>query len=809
MLQKLRAKIAFAIMLLIIASAMIFMSFELKRAGSVEVVKNKTIDIRQTAVRLKKQDIISKLESKDKAKVINALEGNEDAIDITFTGMTDIESMKTILLLLDEYDKKANFFIQGIKAAENSNLLNDIKKSGHTIGNYGLLGLEKMNKISDEKLIEEFANTSVIFDEIIGEQPTLLMNNVTGYNDELLNIAKATGYENIVQGEKFINYKSFNSYEEVLSYIKSLDIGTMLTFKLDEAIDEIEVESTEVEENSDNDKADLDNHNLIKPREEVILPESEKLLQTVEWVIRAVDQVNYELPWDEYIPHYEEIRIENGGKLADVVDEVYTTTKGLAFTFSKIGNEQALDKTLQSLKEIGAKATFFVTGSEVLSYKEQIVKIKNEGHEVANSGFSGENLSEKNFMQVCEDIHKGEVILAEQGIETKLFMPPYGKTSKELEEAVSAMGYNMVTYTSSPVREQYQDMDAKEIIDDYYKSYITLRRGDIINIRLDYYRDSQKVANIIEEIYRSKVENTGYYQQGDTNNDSGYKMMTISELLKNTYTYPVPQTSLGDKKIYLGQLQSNNKFEEVKNRYIGSPHMQSTESLKGFNYDQVNQLNNVGTIDTNGENTIFITFDDWGSDAPVNQILYVLEKHNVPAAFFIRSNFVSHNPNLLRAIAEEGHEVASHTLTHYLVNINHSQVEKLQHELVQSYDELENIIGDLDELKLFFRPPTLAVSKIGIETTLDAGYTYVINGDFSTKDYQAESMEELKDTLDNGLLVNGKIEKLKPGSIVVLHMSDESRFTAEALDAFFTENAKKADDDPTKYNFGKLSDYLK
>ena len=811
MLNKLGAKIAFGTMVVVTASAMIFIGFQLKDAGSVEVVKDEKVTIREDAIRIEKEDINTNLESSDKAKVIQGIEGQKEPINITFTGMTDRESMKAILLLLEEYDKKANFFLQGIKAAENGSLVSEIKDAGHIIGSYGLLGLEKIDEMSSEKLIEEFANTNIIFDEIIGEEPTLLMSNINDYNDQILKTATASGYESVIQGTKFINYKSFNSYEEVLNYMRTLESGTMLTFKLDEAIEEIELEVTEVEDNSDNDKADLDNHDLIEEteQEEVDIPESEKLLQSVQWVIRAVEQINYELPWKEYIPQYEKARIDNEGKLAEAVDEIYTTTKGLAFTFSKIGNEKALDEILTSLNKIGAKATFFVSGTEVLGYREQIAKIKSEGHEIANSGFSGANLSGKNFLEVCEEIHKGQVILEEQGISSKLFMPPYGKSSKELEEAVSAMGYKMVTYTSSPVRTQYQDMSGKEIVEDYYKSYITLRRGDIVNIRLDYYKDSKKAGSIIEEIYESKVKNTGYYKQGDINNDSEYKLMTISQLLEKTYTYPVPATILGEPEIYLGQLDSKNKFEEIKKAYIGTPHMQSTESLEGFNYDEINQLNNTGRIDTKGENTIFITFDDWGSDAAINKLLYVLDKHDVPGTFFIRSNFVAHNPNLLRAIAEEGHEVASHTLNHYLVDINRSQVGILQEDILQSYVELENVIGDLDELKLFFRPPTLAVSKLGIETVLDAGFSHVVSGDFSTRDYEAKSVEALKGKLDNGILVNGEVEKLKPGSIVVMHMSDESMFTAETLDAFFTENAKKADDDPTKYKFGKLSDYLK
>ena len=56
-------------------------------------------------------------------------------------------------------------------------------------------------------------------------------------------------------------------------------------------------------------------------------------------------------------------------------------------------------------------------------------------------------------------------------------------------------------------------------------------------------------------------------------------------------------------------------------------------------------------------------------------------------------------------------------------------------------------------------------------------------------------------------IYNSKREVIK-GSIVVMHMSDNSMYTAVALDILLTANAKKADSDPTKFIVGRLSDYL-
>ena len=61
------------------------------------------------------------------------------------------------------------------------------------------------------------------------------------------------------------------------------------------------------------------------------------------------------------------------------------------------------------------------------------------------------------------------------------------------------------------------------------------------------------------------------------------------------------------------------------------------------------------------------------------------------------------------------------------------------------------------------------------------------------------------DSVREGLYENGKVKK---GAVFVMHMSDTSKFTPRALDILLTENAKKAVDDPTRFEVGRLSDYL-
>ncbi|MBQ7486972.1 MAG: polysaccharide deacetylase family protein, partial [Clostridia bacterium] len=159
-----------------------------------------------------------------------------------------------------------------------------------------------------------------------------------------------------------------------------------------------------------------------------------------------------------------------------------------------------------------------------------------------------------------------------------------------------------------------------------------------------------------------------------------------------------------------------------------------------------------------------------------------------------RTQYVPNNPNLLRAIAEEGHTIADHThkhmplsnevtATHY-EELTLEQQAILPDDFVTSYDTLQHIVGDLRDgdgrpsLSTLFRPPTLAISKSGLTAVFDCGFTHSISGYYSTGDYKAESAEKLAKQIKRNL---------KSGAVIVMHFSDTAKYTPDALDICLTE----------------------
>ena len=65
------------------------------------------------------------------------------------------------------------------------------------------------------------------------------------------------------------------------------------------------------------------------------------------------------------------------------------------------------------------------------------------------------------------------------------------------------------------------------------------------------------------------------------------------------------------------------------------------------------------------EKVLYLTFDAGYENGCTGKILDVLEKHQVPAAFFLVGNYIEKNPDLVRRMVSEGHIVGNHTMHHY------------------------------------------------------------------------------------------------------------------------------------------------
>lgn len=112
-----------------------------------------------------------------------------------------------------------------------------------------------------------------------------------------------------------------------------------------------------------------------------------------------------------------------------------------------------------------------------------------------------------------------------------------------------------------------------------------------------------------------------------------------------------------------------------------------------------------------GDNLVYITFDDGPSEKNTYRLLETLDTYGVKAAFFTMGSAVEKYPEAARAIVERGHVLGCHTVSHDYAKI-YSSVSALEEEV----DEWEGIVNAAgitkDEIgQLTFRFPGGSVSS--------------------------------------------------------------------------------------------------
>ncbi|MDO5776479.1 MAG: hypothetical protein Q4P22_07635, partial [Eubacteriales bacterium] len=139
--------------------------------------------------------------------------------------------------------------------------------------------------------------------------------------------------------------------------------------------------------------------------------------------------------------------------------------------------------------------------------------------------------------------------------------------------------------------------------------------------------------------------------------------------------------------------------------------------------------------------------------------------------------------------------------------LTEEQAEAQRADIVLAYDKLWKYVGDVEvggrkALTAMFRPPTLAVSKIGLSEVFDVGYTYSISGEYSTGDYEATSYEDMMNRFKRRQVGWKKYVTIGNGSVVVMHMQENAKYTAEALDTMIPIWKSQG------YSFARIDDYL-
>lgn len=120
-----------------------------------------------------------------------------------------------------------------------------------------------------------------------------------------------------------------------------------------------------------------------------------------------------------------------------------------------------------------------------------------------------------------------------------------------------------------------------------------------------------------------------------------------------------------------------------------------------------------------GSKTIALTFDD-GPNERTAELLEVLGKLKVPATFFIVGFRAEAQPQLIKKMVSDGHEIENHTYTH--PNLTTLSAEQVESELSKCSGVIRALTGKQSR---FFRPPGGHADEVTAKAAAKQGFTGV------------------------------------------------------------------------------------
>lgn len=177
--------------------------------------------------------------------------------------------------------------------------------------------------------------------------------------------------------------------------------------------------------------------------------------------------------------------------------------KNIYLTFDCGYENGYTEKILDVLKEKNVNATFFLTGHYIDSAKDLVLRMKDDGHVLANHSNLHKNITTLNRGQIEEEIKGLEIKynnLTGSSL-TKFFRPPAGNFDQKSLEVVKDLGYVPLFWSVA-----YKDWDHKNGLDFTVQEVCkNIHNGAIILLHAVSSDNALALSSIID-----KLQDEGY-----------------------------------------------------------------------------------------------------------------------------------------------------------------------------------------------------------------------------------------------------------------------------------------------------------
>ncbi len=152
------------------------------------------------------RDEVSSVFSGDKLKAFYNGNLNKAEVSLMINVYWGTEYLDNMLNTLKDNDVKVTFFVGGMWASENEEMLQRFIDEGHELGNHGYYHKDH-DKISVERNREEITITHKLVEKLTGVEMTLFAPPSGAYNTTTLSVADSLGYKTIMWTKDTIDWR--------------------------------------------------------------------------------------------------------------------------------------------------------------------------------------------------------------------------------------------------------------------------------------------------------------------------------------------------------------------------------------------------------------------------------------------------------------------------------------------------------------------------------------------------------------------------------------------------------------------------
>jgi peptidoglycan-N-acetylglucosamine deacetylase len=146
---------------------------------------------------------------------------------------------------------------------------------------------------------------------------------------------------------------------------------------------------------------------------------------------------------------------------------------------------------------------------------------------------------------------------------------------------------------------------------------------------------------------------------------------------------------------------------------------------------------------------VAITFDDGPNSVYTPQILDIFSKAKGKATFFMIGEQMTNHPEVVKQVADQGHEIGNHTFTH--PKLSQLSVEDCREEIEQTEKLIEEMTG---QKPVIFRPPYLDYNQDTVSILQQKGYSMIGALNLEAQDWEQPGVEHIfeksRDVVKNG-----------------------------------------------------------